>query len=238
MPDAFAIEVNKVAKSYVEAGRELCIFRELSVQIPQGELLVLLGRSGSGKSTLLNLISGIDSPNRGDITIGSLKLTDLPEKQRTIYRRKHIGFVFQAFNLIPTLTVRENLWLPLELNQFPRKSCASIIDSLLQEVGLESRADEFPDRLSGGEQQRVAVARALVHDPEIILADEPTGNLDLETGRKVLDILDRCVRKSGKTLIMATHSQEVIGTADRVLGIADYGLSRPLSYIRTIDRPR
>ncbi|MGH8557039.1 MAG: ABC transporter ATP-binding protein [Methylococcales bacterium] len=227
MPDVFAIEVNNVAKSYAEAGREHCIFRELNVRIPQGELLVLLGRSGSGKSTLLNLISGIDSPNSGDIRIGSVNLTALPEKERTIYRRKHIGFVFQAFNLIPTLTVRENLLLPLELNRFPRKSNNPRIDSLLQEVELESRANEFPDRLSGGEQQRVAVARALVHDPEIILADEPTGNLDLETGRKVLDILDRCVRKSGKTLIMATHGKEVIGRADRVLSIAGYSLSRP-----------
>ncbi|MGH8547975.1 MAG: ABC transporter ATP-binding protein [Methylococcales bacterium] len=226
MEPGFAIELNKVTKSYTEAGRDQWIFRELSVRIPQGELLVLLGRSGSGKSTLLNLISGIDSPNSGDIVIGNLNLTDLPEKDRTLYRRKHIGFVFQAYNLIPTLTVRENLLLPLELNHFPRESHAPKIDSLLQEIGLETRANEFPDRLSGGEQQRVAVARALVHDPEIILADEPTGNLDLETGRKVLELLDRCVRKSGKTLIMVTHSEEVIGRADRVLTIRDYGLSR------------
>jgi putative ABC transport system ATP-binding protein len=224
MPEGFAIELNKVTKSYTEAGRDHCIFRELSVLIPQGQMLVLLGRSGSGKSTLLNLISGIDRPNDGDIAVGDLNLTRLSEKERTVFRRKHIGFVFQAFNLIPTLTVRENLQLPLELNRFPPESHASRIDSLLREIGLEAKAGEFPDRLSGGEQQRVAVARALVHDPEIILADEPTGNLDLETGRKVLEILDRCVRKSGKTLIMATHSEEVIGKADRVLHLHDLGL--------------
>ncbi|MGH8552125.1 MAG: ABC transporter ATP-binding protein [Methylococcales bacterium] len=220
-----------MSKSYAEAGREHCIFRELSVSIPQGELLVLLGRSGSGKSTLLNLISGIDSPNEGNIRVGNLNLADLSEKSRTLYRRKHIGFVFQAFNLIPTLSVYENLSLPLELNRVPTKMHAMTIESLLAEVGLENRANEYPDRLSGGEQQRVAVARALVHDPEIILADEPTGNLDLETGRTVLELLDRCVRKAGKTLIMATHSQEVIGKADRVLSLADYGLSGSLSSI-------
>ncbi len=225
MPGGFAIELNNVTKSYAEAGRDHCIFRELSVQIPQGEMLVLLGRSGSGKSTLLNLISGIDCPNHGDIAVGGLNLTRLSETQRTLFRRRHIGFVFQAFNLIPTLTVHENLLLPLELNRFPRQSRASRIDSLLREVGLEAKTNEFPDRLSGGEQQRVAVARALVHNPEIILADEPTGNLDLETGRKVLEILDRCVRKSGQTLIMATHSEEVIGKADRVLHIHGLGLS-------------
>ncbi|MCI0668624.1 MAG: ABC transporter ATP-binding protein [Methylococcaceae bacterium] len=225
MQSDFAIELTRVSKSYREAGRDQIIFRDLSVRIRHGELLVLLGRSGSGKSTLLNLISGIDSPSSGDIAIGGLNLTLLPERDRTLYRRKHMGFVFQAYNLIPTLTVRENLLLPLELNRFPRESYARKIDSLLQEVGLENRAEEFPDRLSGGEQQRVAVARALVHEPEIILADEPTGNLDLETGRKVLGLLDRCVRRSARTLIMVTHSEEVIGRADRVLHIRDYGLS-------------
>jgi putative ABC transport system ATP-binding protein len=224
VPKGFTIELNGVTKSYSEVGRDHCIFHDLNIEIPQGEILVLLGRSGSGKSTLLNLISGIDSPTSGQITIGNVCLTALPEKDRTIFRRKHIGFVFQAFNLIPTLTVRENLLLPLELNRFPRKSCVQKISSILEEVGLDILADEFPDRLSGGEQQRVAVARALVFDPEIILADEPTGNLDLETGRKVLNLLDRCVRDSGKTLVMATHSEEVIGKADRVLTIRDYSL--------------
>jgi putative ABC transport system ATP-binding protein len=226
MERGFTIELNRVSKSYTEAGRDQWIFRDISTRIPQGELLVLLGRSGSGKSTLLNLISGIDSPNSGDIAIGNQSLTRLPETRRTLFRRKHIGFVFQAYNLIPTLTVGENLLLPLELNRFPKQACAPRINSLLQEVGLENRALEFPDRLSGGEQQRVAIARALVHDPAIILADEPTGNLDLETGRKILDILDRCVRESGKTLIMVTHSEEVIGRADRVLTIRDHGLVR------------
>ncbi|MGR9105999.1 MAG: ABC transporter ATP-binding protein [Gammaproteobacteria bacterium] len=220
-----AVALSQVSKRYMRAGRDQWIFKGIEARISQGELLVLLGRSGSGKSTLLNLISGIDNPSSGEIAFGELSLTALSESERTRYRRKHIGFVFQAFNLIPTLSVSENLQLPLELNRFPRRSQASRIEHWLAEVGLEDKANEFPDRLSGGEQQRVAIARALVHDPDIILADEPTGNLDLETGRKILDILECCVRKSGKTLIMATHSEEVVGRADRILSIRDFGLS-------------
>ena len=222
----FAIELSKVTKSYRAVQSAQYIFKDLCIRVPPGEFLVLLGRSGSGKSTLLNLISGIDSPDSGAITIGNTNISGLSESQRTIFRRKTIGFVFQAFNLIPTLTVRENLLLPLELNGFRRDSCTPKIESLLGEVGLTKKADEYPDQLSGGEQQRVAVARALVHDPQIILADEPTGNLDLDTGRMILELLERCVRNSGKTLVMATHSQEVTGKADRVFSIRDYALAQ------------
>lgn len=225
MTGEFHIEINRVSKSYREGDREHCVFRDLNTRIAAGEFLVLLGRSGSGKSTLLNLISGIDSPDHGEIRVGDRNLTGLSEKERTIFRRRQIGFVFQAFNLIPTLTVAENLRLPLELNRVPARQSAQAITALLRAVGLEHKAEEFPDRLSGGEQQRIAVARALVHDPKIILADEPTGNLDLETGRAVVEMLERCVRKSGKTLIMATHSLEVTGRADRVMTIRGMGLS-------------
>ncbi|MCI0654736.1 MAG: ABC transporter ATP-binding protein [Methylococcaceae bacterium] len=221
MQSDFAIELTRVSKSYREAGRDQIIFRDLSVRIRHGELLVLLGRSGSGKSTLLNLISGIDSPSSGDIAIGGLNLTLLPERDRTLYRRKHMGFVFQAYNLIPTLTVRENLLLPLELNRFPRESYARKIDSLLQEVGLENRAEEFPDRLSGGEQQRVAVARALVHEPEIILADEPTGNLDRATAHAIGTLLLELAARHNAMLIAVTHSVELAARFPRRAELVD-----------------
>ncbi|MEE9286742.1 MAG: ATP-binding cassette domain-containing protein, partial [Gammaproteobacteria bacterium] len=141
------------------------------------------------------------------------------EQERTLFRRRHIGFIFQFFNLIPTLTVEENLLLPIELNNRMDSEMRDKARGLLEEVSLGDRATSFPEELSGGEQQRVAIARALVHDPLLILADEPTGNLDLETGRDVLDLLDRLTRQAGKTMIMGTHSKEVIGIADRILNI-------------------
>lgn len=225
MAEAFTIELRNIGKSYSQANRTQCIFNQLDLSVAEGELLVLLGRSGSGKSTLLNLIAGIDLPDHGKITIGSTRLALLSEKDRTLFRRRHIGFVFQSYNLIPTLTVRENLLLPLQLNRIASSLHDQKIRALLSSVGLEEREKDFPDQLSGGQQQRVAIARALVHEPEIVLADEPTGNLDLDTGREVLDLLDQCVRAAGKTLIMATHSQEVMGRADRVLAIRDQRLS-------------
>jgi putative ABC transport system ATP-binding protein len=182
-------------------------------------LIVLLGKSGSGKSTLLNLLGGLDRPDSGRVVIDGIELTSLGERDRTLFRRRHIGFIFQFFNLLPTLTVLENLLLPLELDgskgQAVRKHCLQ----LLSAVGLEDRAASFPDRLSGGERQRVAIARGLVHRPELILADEPTGNLDVETGQQVIELLDSLTRQSGRTLFMATHSQQVVGVADRTLTI-------------------
>jgi putative ABC transport system ATP-binding protein len=155
------------------------------------------------------------------VVVAGAPLTRLGEHERTLFRRRHIGFVFQFFNLIPTLTVEENLLLPLELNDRRGSGAGAAARALLDAVGLADRAASFPDRLSGGEQQRVAVARALVHDPLLVLADEPTGNLDLETGRQVMDVLDRLTRQAGKTLVMVTHSREVVGLADRLFTIAD-----------------
>jgi putative ABC transport system ATP-binding protein len=165
------------------------------------------------------LVSGIDRPNSGKIFINGTDITGLSEHDRTLFRRHHIGFVFQSYNLIPTLTVEENLLLPLELIKRVTRSDRDKVAELLEKLSLSDRLDNYPDRLSGGEQQRVAIARALIHDPDVILADEPTGNLDLDTAEQVLTLLDILVRKSGKTMIMATHSQEVIGQADRVLSI-------------------
>ena len=219
MPLKPAIQIHQLAKSYKEPDRLHEVFNNLELSVDSGEFIVLLGRSGSGKSTLLNLISGIDKPTSGDIIINNINLTDLSEHQRTLFRRRHIGFVFQFYNLIPTLTVAENLLLPLELIKGITRTDRQKVTGLLEQLELSDRIDTYPERLSGGEQQRVAIARALIHEPDLILADEPTGNLDLETGEQVLGLLDELVRKAGKTLIMATHSTEVIGRADRIISI-------------------
>ena len=215
------IELRHLTKTYSEGLVENIVLNDVNLTAYQGELIILLGRSGSGKSTLLNLISGIDLPSIGEVLISNQNLVQISEQQRTIFRRKHIGFIFQFFNLIPTLTVEENLLLPLELNNKNGKAAQNLALEMLDNVGLRNRTSGYPDRLSGGEQQRVAIARALIHDPSIILADEPTGNLDDETGRQIIDILDRLVRKNNKTMIMATHSQEVIGRADRIFSIRE-----------------
>ncbi|HWM94885.1 MAG TPA: ABC transporter ATP-binding protein [Thermoanaerobaculia bacterium] len=215
------VELRNLTKAYEEGNRRRTVLREADVAISRGELAVLVGRSGSGKSTVLNLMSGIDLPDSGEVVIDGVSLSTLPERERTLFRRDRIGFVFQFFNLIPTLTVEENLLLPLELKGRVRPEQRQAALGLLEEVGLADRAESFPDRLSGGEQQRIAVARALAHDPLLVLADEPTGNLDLDTGLQVLEILDRLTRRAGKTLVMVTHSREVIGLADRVFRMED-----------------
>jgi putative ABC transport system ATP-binding protein len=216
-----AVELRNLTKLYEEGTRPRTVLAGVSATIGRGELAVLVGRSGSGKSTLLNLIAGIDRPTSGEVAIDGVVVSALPERERTLLRREKIGFVFQFFNLIPTLTVEENLFLPLELQGALDRTSRGYALALLAEVGLADRARAYPDRLSGGEQQRIAVARALVHDPLLVLADEPTGNLDLETGLEVLDLLDRLTRRAGKTLLMVTHSTEVVGIADRVFRIED-----------------
>ncbi len=213
------LRLDHLTKSYREGESTRTVFADLSAAIAAGESVALLGRSGSGKSTLLNLISGIDRPDRGDVVIAGTALNRLSEHERTLFRRNHIGFIFQFFNLIPTLTVRENLLLPLELKGRIGAAEEREAEELLAAVGLADRAGTFPDRLSGGEQQRVAIARALIHRPMLMLADEPTGNLDADTGARVLDLLDRLVRQTGGTLVLVTHSAEVARRADRVLTI-------------------
>jgi putative ABC transport system ATP-binding protein len=211
------VSLRGLRRAYQEGDRLRTVLHGLDLDIKQGECVALLGRSGCGKSTLLNLISGIDQADAGEIYINGLNLTGMSEYERTLFRRRHIGFVYQFFNLIPTLTVEENLLLPLELNNLDKSAALA----LLSAVDLSDRRATFPDRLSGGEQQRVAIARALVHDPLLVLADEPTGNLDAETGRHMLQLLDRLVRKTGKTLFLVTHSEDAIVLADRVLTLED-----------------
>jgi putative ABC transport system ATP-binding protein len=214
-----AVELRDLSKTYREGETERPVLREVSLTIATGEIVVLVGRSGSGKSTLLNLIAGIDRPTGGSVTVNGTDLTALDERARTLFRRRHIGFVFQFFNLIPILTVEENLLLPLDLNARADDKGVARARELLERVGLAGRGDSYPERLSGGEQQRVAIARALIHDPALILADEPTGNLDADTAAGVLDLLDSLAREAGRTVLMATHSREVIGVADRVFTI-------------------
>jgi putative ABC transport system ATP-binding protein len=211
-----AVELKKVSKSYREGEAERVVLRDVSVTLASGEIVVLLGRSGSGKSTLLNVIAGIDRPTSGTVVVDGTDITGLGEHARTRFRRRHIGFVFQFFNLIPLLTVEENLLLPLDLNGRADAKGVARARELLDRVGLGGRGSSYPERLSGGEQQRVAIARALIHDPALILADEPTGNLDAETAADVLDLLDGLAREAGRTVLMVTHSREVVGVADRI----------------------
>ena len=215
------LEIRSLSKSFREGDQLREVLKGCSLTVPRGEFTAVVGKSGSGKSTLLNLISGIDRPDEGEITIHGRSLTGMEERDRTLFRRREIGFVFQFFNLIPTLTAAENVSLPLELTGSPRDEARERAGELLERVGLGDRLGTFPDRLSGGEQQRVAIARALVHDPLLVLADEPTGNLDEETGEAVLDLLQSLTRRVGKNLIMVTHSLETASGADRIMELRD-----------------
>lgn len=213
------VKLERVSKSYLPAAAAPKVLDDVNVEVRDGEFVVLVGRSGSGKSTLLNLIGAIDTPTSGEIYIDDFALSALDETGRALLRRRRIGFVFQFFNLIPTLTAAENLQFPLELNGVTGTAATQRVADWLAAVGLADYGHRFPEELSGGEQQRVAIARALVHGPGIVLADEPTGNLDLETATSMIALLDRLCRGTGTTLVMATHSQEVIGLADRVFAI-------------------
>jgi len=215
------IKIENLSKSYQEGGQTRIVLSKADAIFKKGELVAILGKSGSGKSTLLNLISGIDLTDEGSIWLEEKNLTEMDERQRTLFRRKYIGFIFQFFNLIPTLTVIENIILPAELNGMSQEQARQRAKSLLSEVGLLDRVNTFPDRLSGGEQQRVAIARALVNDTLLLLADEPTGNLDESTGQHVLDLLDCLTRQEGKNMIMVTHSAEAAMIADRILYLRD-----------------
>ena len=214
------LRFNNLTKSYYEGDVQRIVLQNAHAEFQRGEITAILGKSGSGKSTLLNLISGIDAPDSGQIWVDGQDLTTLSERARTLFRRTRIGFVFQFFNLIPTLTVGENVSLPLELNRIPRPQANKRAQDTLEAVGLLDRWKTFPEKLSGGEQQRVALARALVHAPLLILADEPTGNLDEETGAQVIALLAQLTREQNRTLLIVTHSPEATSHADRVLRLS------------------
>jgi len=218
MSDApLEIQLKGLSRRFHEGAREHVVLDGIDLDIRRGETVALRGRSGSGKSTLLNLIAAIDAPDAGSVTVAGIDLTGLSERERTLFRRKHIGFVYQSFNLVPTLNVADNVRLVLELNKVPASQASTRIDELLDSIGLADRAASYPDILSGGEQQRIAIARALAHEPAVLLADEPTGNLDDATAESVLGLLDTLVRDSGHTMLIATHSQHVASRCDRVL---------------------
>lgn len=221
------IRLRNLRRVYAEGRHLHCVLDDVSADFARGESVAIRGRSGSGKSTMLNLVAGIDAPDKGRVEVADIDVTGLAERDRTLFRRKHIGFVYQAFNLVPTLTVADNIRLVLELNEVPARDAALRIGELLDAVGLGDRADSYPDVLSGGEQQRVAIARALCHKPGVVLADEPTGNLDDKTAASILALLDKLVRQAGGTLLIATHSERIAQSCDRVVELRDGTLVEP-----------
>lgn len=219
MPDAPLVEARGLSMEHGRGEQRARVLHALDLEVGSGEFVVILGRSGSGKSTLLHLLGGIDRASAGSLRIAGTELGGLDEEARAGFRRRHVGIVFQAYNLLPTLTVAENLRLPLSLNGLPD---AGRVAALLARLGLADKAGRHADQLSGGEQQRVAIARALIHAPLLVLADEPTGNLDEDTAQSVLALFVELVRERGGTLIMATHSLDACAYADRVLRL-DHG---------------
>ncbi len=215
------IRLENLSKVYLQGEQERRVLRGASLTVAAGEFVSVRGRSGSGKSTLLNLLAGLDRPTHGEIFVGGVCLSCLTSSQLTRFRRDSLGFVFQFFNLIPSLTVTENVLLPAELAGIQAVEAQRRARSLLERVGLADRGPSFPDRLSGGEQQRVALARALINEPRLILADEPTGNLDRATGEDVMAMLMRLAREKGTTLLVATHSRRVASLADRHFSLED-----------------
>lgn len=218
------ISLKDISKTYGKGSSAASVLMQLSLDVEKGERVALVGQSGCGKSTLMNVIAGIDTIDSGSISIAGKLMSGLDETARTLHRRRHIGFVYQSFNLIQSLTALENVQLPLQLNRLhqPVKKARS----MLQQVGLAERADAYPDQLSGGEQQRVAIARAMVHEPSLVLADEHTGNLDAGTGQQMMDLFTNLARSSGQTVLMVTHSLGVARTADRVFRLADGQLQK------------
>jgi putative ABC transport system ATP-binding protein len=215
------LELRQVYKHYTEAGKKRQILRGASLVMAEGEFVALLGRSGSGKSTLLNVIGGLDVADEGTVLVQGRELHRLNDDERTDLRARQMGFVFQSFNLIPTLTVAENVALPLVLGGERLPSAAQAAEAMLAKVGLAGRGGSSPDRLSGGEQQRVAIARALIHDPVLVLADEPTGNLDYQTGREIMDLLHGMVRERKVSMLVVTHDTDFLGVSDRVLRLRE-----------------
>ncbi len=208
------LRLERVEKTYGTGEIAVRALRDVDLDVAPGEFIVLLGPSGSGKTTLLNVVGGIESPTSGRVLADGVDLASLDAEGQTAYRRDHVGFVFQFFNLIPTLTARENVGLIAELTG---TNDGERVDGVLREVGLADRMDHFPGALSGGEQQRVAIARALAKDPPLLLCDEPTGALDLETGRTILDLLRRVDREHGCTVLLVTHNSAIAEMADRVV---------------------
>lgn len=215
------IAVDNVAKIYHSRQTEVYALRDVTLEIFRSEYLSIMGPSGSGKSTLFNIVGALDRPSRGSVRIGKLELPKLSSRQLAYVRCNYIGYVFQAYNLIPSLTAVRNVSLPAIFRGLSPKDADEVAKTRLEQVGLGHRFTHRPDELSGGQQQRVAIARALVNDPTIILADEPTANLDLKTGAEIIDIMKRLSVEEGVTIITATHDHKMLANSDRVLWIRD-----------------
>ena len=214
-----AVAARDLVRRYGEGDSAVEAVGGVSLEVPAGQFTAIMGPSGSGKSTLMHLLAGLDRPTEGTVEIGGQDITTMGDKRLTLLRRKHIGFVFQAFNLVPTLTAEENVTLPLAIAG--RKIERSWVDAVMKQVGLDDRRSHRPAEMSGGQQQRVAVARALVAEPTVLFADEPTGNLDSRTSAEVLGLLRDAVSAYGQTTVMVTHDAHAAAVADRVLFIAD-----------------
>ena len=211
------VQVRGVHKTFFRGGEKIDVLQGLDVAVAKGEFLALMGPSGSGKSTLLNLIGGLDRPTAGSITVGGVSITDLPGGKLTAWRARHVGFVFQLYNLLPALTAERNVELPLLLTSLSRARRRQQVATALSLVGLTDRAKHYPRQLSGGQEQRVGIARAIVTDPTLLLCDEPTGDLDRKAGDEVLDLLQALHRDQGKTVIMVTHDPRAAERAGRIL---------------------
>lgn len=213
------IILDRISKAYTRGDAVVPILKDMSLRIAPGEFLSLIGPSGSGKTTLLNLIGGIDRPTGGEVRFRDVRLDQLSENALTRWRAEHVGFVFQFYNLLPTLTAAQNVEVPLLLTRLSRRERASRVEAALELVQLSHRGRHKPSEMSGGEQQRVAIARALVSDPDLLLCDEPTGDLDRETADAILDLLTTCARDLGKTVIMVTHDPIAAARAQRRVAI-------------------
>jgi putative ABC transport system ATP-binding protein len=214
-----AVAAYDLVRRFGEGENAVDAVRGVSLEVPTGQFTAVMGPSGSGKSTLMHMLAGLDRPTAGRVEIGGEDITAMGDKELTLLRRTHIGFVFQAFNLVPTLTAEENIVLPLTIAG--RKPAAGWVDAVIERVGLDARREHRPAQLSGGQQQRVAVARALVSEPTVLFADEPTGNLDSHSGAQVLELLSEAAREYGQTIVMVTHDPRAAAAADRELHLAD-----------------
>lgn len=223
------LEAAGIEKVYGEGHTRVTALEGLSFKLASGEFVAVMGASGSGKSTFLNILGGLDSPTAGKVLLDGIELTALSEKRITLLRRSKIGYIFQFFNLMPTLTVEENIGLPFLISGRKLKEKEATINELIKTVGLDKRRTHKPEQLSGGEQQRVAIARALASEPSVILADEPTGNLDSKNSKQILDLLRKCCKEMRQTIVMVTHDAKAAAYADRVIFLKDGHLESELT---------
>ena len=220
------LQIRQLSKEFTQGGTTVQVLAGVDLSIEAGEFVAIVGPSGSGKSTMLNIIGGLDDASGGDVAIDGRSVSAMGDDERTLFRRRHLGFIFQFFNLLPTLTAEENVAFPLLLDGASMRSVRARVGEMLGRVGLAHRAQHTPDHLSGGEMQRVAIARALVIQPTLVLADEPTGNLDSASGEQILGLLREANRSMSQTIVMVTHDPRAAATADRVVEFKDGRIDR------------